>query len=120
MARNVQLDALAAICDGGSVQGYDGPMPKDPDSQPVGTRLFVCRLASPAFGKARSGSIKAKAIAPDESAVEGHATWYRVLTAAGHVVWDGEVGPGGLELDDPNIPGGADVTIAALVYTLPE
>lgn len=124
LARNIELDALGRLVDGGSVEGYGGKRPKSVEDAPDGPRLFVCKLGSPAFKSAKAGSIKANASAADEKAAMGRATWYRTVTSSGAVAWDGEVGKkgsgAGCELTSVDIQDGAEVAIDSLVYTLPE
>lgn len=123
-ARNAELDALGSFCDGGSVKIYSGKRPSSLESDAAGELLAECRLDSPAFKPAKSGSIRANEIMPERSATLGKAGWFQVVSSPGDLVWDGDCtkrGQGGAcELDHTDIQAGSDVTITSLVYTLPE
>lgn len=124
LARNAALDALAELASAGSVRIWDGKRPGSLEADSKAQMLAELRLDSPAFQKARSGSIRAREIDKEPSARAGLASWFQVVTAAGEVLFDGDVtgrGNGGAcEMDHLTIQGGADVTIGTLVYTLPE
>ena len=105
MAHNVTLaadtaneiaDAVAALCDGGTIKVYDGAQPADPDTAiTTQTLLATCTFGSPAFAAAVAGVATAHAITGDPSAdASGTATWFRVLTSGGDPVMDGTVGVG--------------------------
>jgi hypothetical protein len=105
MAHNVTLaadtanaiaDAVAALCDGGTVNIYDGAQPATADTGiTTQTLLATCTFANPAFGSAAAGVATAHAITQDASADEtGTAAWFRVLSLAGDEVFDGTVGVG--------------------------
>ena len=89
-------DAVAALCDGGVVQIYDGAQPADADTAvSTQTLLATCAFASPAFLAAVAGVATAHAIAQDASADDdGTAAWFRILDASANAVMDGTVGVG--------------------------
>jgi hypothetical protein len=105
MAHNVTLaadtasaiaDAVAARCDGGTVNIYDGTQPAGPDTAvDTQTLLATATFGSPAFSAAVAGVATAHAITQDASAdASGTAAWFRVLSLAGDPVIDGTVGVG--------------------------
>lgn len=104
MAHNVQLaaatanaiaNAVAALCDGGSLQVRDGTQPATADTAASGTLLATCTFANPAFSGAVAGVATAHAITQDASAdATGTAAWFRVLALGGATVFDGTVGVG--------------------------
>jgi hypothetical protein len=105
MAHNVTLaaatanaiaDAVAALCDGGTVNLYDGAQPAGPDTAVGGqTLLATCTFATPAFLAAVAGVAVAHAITQDASAdADGTVAWFRVLDASSGPVLDGTVGVG--------------------------
>jgi len=133
MAHNVSLaeataneiaDAVAALCDGGSIQIYDGTQPADPDTAvTTQTLLATCTFGSPAFLAAVAGVATAHAITQDASAdVTGTAAWFRVLGAGSAPVMDGTVGVG--VNFDCNVPttavtAGAAFAIDSMTITAP-
>jgi hypothetical protein len=123
VARNAQLDALAALADSGYLRIYSGSPPATPETAASGVLLAELRLNATAFGAAASGVITANAITSDSSAdATGSAGYYRVLQSDGTtVLWDGSVSTSGadLNLNSVAIQSGATVSISALTYTLP-
>lgn len=93
---NALVDAVAALCDGGTIKIYDGAQPADPDTAvTTQTLLATCAFGSPAFAAAVAGVATAHAITADPSAdASGTAAWFRVLDASANPVIDGTVGVG--------------------------
>jgi len=121
--RDEQAYVAGERCNGGYLRIYGGEQPSGPESK-AGAPLAELRFGSPAFGKPVKGKITANKITKDDNARgSGDATWYRVLSADGDAVWDGDVskkGKGGsLELDALTIRSGAEVSVGSLTYTQP-
>jgi hypothetical protein len=95
LTANAIADAVAARCDGGTVQIRDGAQPATADTAASGTLLATCAFANPAFSAAAAGVATAHAITQDASAdASGTAAWFRVLALGGATVMDGTVGVG--------------------------
>jgi hypothetical protein len=106
-------DAMGHLLDGGSLCIYAGPPPYSPDDDP-GEAVLLAELhfGTPAFERAVAGQAEATEIEQDDGARNGgEPVWYRCMTAAGEAVLDGEVGEGGLELDEATIKRGARVSV---------
>jgi hypothetical protein len=122
-ARNVQLDALRVLLDGGFLRIYDGAQPASPDTA-VTTQVLLAELtlANPAFGASVNGVITANAITADSSAnATGTAAWFRATKADGTAVIDGSVGTAtaNLILSSVNIVAGAPVSVSSWTHGLP-
>jgi hypothetical protein len=122
VARNTQLDALAALTDGGYLRIYNGTQPASPDI-PVSTQTLLAelRFSTPAFGSASGGIITAEAITDEDAALStGVATWFRVLDAGENVLWDGSVGSvnSNINLSSTSIQSGARVSLSSFIFTL--
>lgn len=122
-ARNAIADAVAALCDGGSVRIYDGVQPAGPDTAvTTQTLLAECAMANPAFGSAVAGTATAHTIADDASAAAtGTAAWFRIVGPGGGVL-DGTVGVGsGFDCDVPtaSVVSGETFSISAMAITAP-
>lgn len=123
-AGNALADALAALCDGGTLNVYDGTQPADPDTATSSqTLLASCGFASPAFSAASSGIATAHAIASDPAAeASGTAAWFRIFTSGGDPVLDGTVGVGsGFDCDvaSVTVTEGAAFDVSAMTLTAP-
>jgi hypothetical protein len=93
---NTEINALAALLNGGWLDLYDGPQPVSADLPPSKDchLLASLRFADPAFSPAVEGVVAAYPMEKESSAKKsGFALWYR-LTQADHetVVADGSVG----------------------------
>jgi len=133
MAHNVTLaaatadaiaDAVAALCDGGVLQIYDGAQPADADTAvSTQTLLATCAFASPAFLAAVAGVATAHAIAQDASADDdGTAAWFRILDASANAVMDGTVGVGAgfdCKVASTSVVAAAPFPIASMTITAP-
>jgi hypothetical protein len=123
-ARNVQLNALAALLDGGILRIYSGAQPASPDAAVgAGTLLSEHTLSNPAFGAAAAGVITANAIGNDSNAnANGTAAWFRAYKADGVTgVIDGSVGTSAanLILNSTGIIAGGLVSISSWTHGLP-
>lgn len=81
-ARNAACNAIVDLLDAGATIAtltiYDGSQPASPDTALSGqTALAVLDFADPAFGDSASGTATANAIAADDNAVAGTASWAR-------------------------------------------
>lgn len=117
-------DAVAALCDGGTVKVYDGTKPATADTAvSTQTLLATCTFASPAFSAAAAGVAAAHAITQDASAdANGTASWFRVLDSTGAAVMDGTVGVGsGFDCNvvSTTVTAGAAFPIASMTITAP-
>ena len=122
---NAIADAVAALCDGGTVNIYDGTQPATADTAvSTQTLLATCTFANPAFSAAVAGVATAHAIAQDASAdASGTAAWFRVLSLAGDPVMDGTVGVGsGFDCDvvTTAVTAGDPFPITSMTITAPE
>jgi hypothetical protein len=134
MAHNVKLaattanaiaDAVGALCDGGTVNLYDGAQPATADTAvTTQTLLATCTFASPAFLAAVAGVATAHAITQDASAdADGTAAWFRILSATSDPVFDGSVGVGSgfdCNVATTTVIAAAAFPIASMTITAPE
>jgi len=133
-AASASVAAVAALCDGGTINIYDGAKPADSNTAITNQNLLASlTLGSPAFATpatvsgtapSRKATVTANAITDDTSAdATGTATWFRVLKADGtSPVYDGEVGTSGsdLNLATTSITAGEDVSITSWTLSQPE
>jgi hypothetical protein len=123
LTANAIADAVAARCDGGTVQIRDGAQPATADTAASGTLLATCTFANPAFGAAVAGVATAHAITQDASAdASGTAAWFRVLALGGATVFDGTVGVGAnfdCNVVSTAVVAAAPFPIASLTITQP-
>jgi len=122
-ACNAENNALAALANTGYLRIYTATRPANADTAASGTLLAELRLNATAFGASSNGVITANPITQDSSADNGGtAAWFRVLQSDGTtVLWDGEVGTTGcdLNLNSVTIGAGATVSVTALTHTIP-
>lgn len=122
-SRNVELNALAALMNSGTLAIYTGTQPATPESAVTGTLLGTLTLNATAFGAASGGVITANAITGDTTAdATGTAGYFRIWKSDGTTaVLDGTVGTSGadLNLNSVAIQAGADIEITSLTITLP-
>jgi hypothetical protein len=132
MAHNIQLaaatanaiaDAVAALCDGGTVKVYSGTQPATGDTATAETLLATCTFANPAFGSAVAGIATAHAITQDASADDtGTAAWFRVLSIGATAVMDGTVGVGAsfdCNVASTSVTAGDPFPITSMTITAP-
>jgi len=121
--RNVELNALAALANSGTIAIRTGTQPATPETAVTGTLLATLTMNATAFGAAAAGVITAAAITGDTTAdATGTATWFRMWKSDGTTaILDGSVGTSGadLNLNSVDIQAGADVEITSLTITLP-
>lgn len=94
-ARNVMLDSLASLLNGGTLKLYSGAIPSSPATPPAGGDILLAtlKLSNPATLPARGGEVVFEAVAQDDSAAAtGVAAWGRLAGSDGVGVIDGDVG----------------------------
>lgn len=115
-------DAMAALCNGGTLNIYDGTQAATADTA-VGAQVLLAQLTfgSPAFAGSVNGVATANAITADSSAnATGTASWFRVKKSDGTTtVYDGSVGTAtaDLILNTVSIVLGASVSVTSLTLT---
>lgn len=132
-AAKAAVDAVAALCNSGTIKVYTGSQPTDANTA-VGAQTLLGTLtfsatafpASSASGSAGSKVVTATAntITDDSSAdATGTAAWFRVLKSDGTtVVFDGSVGTSGCDLNlaSTSIVSGEDISVTSFTITLTE
>jgi hypothetical protein len=132
-AAKAAVDAVAALCNSGTLKIYTGSQPTDANTA-VGAQTLLATLtlsatafpASSASGSAGSKVVTATAntITDDSSAdATGTAAWFRVLKSDGTtVVFDGSVGTTGCDLNlaSVSIVAAEDVSVTSFTITLTE
>lgn len=132
-AAKAAVDAVAALCNSGTIKVYTGSQPTDANTA-VGAQTLLGTLtfsatafpASSASGSAGSKVVTATAntITDDSSAdATGTAAWFRVLKSDGTtVVFDGSVGTSGCDLNlaSTSIVSGEDISVTSFTITLIE
>lgn len=119
-AANAAVDAMAALCNSGTIQIRSGTQPATANDAATGTLLAELTFGNPAFAAGVNGVATANAITQDSSADNtGTATWFRVRTSGAATVWDGSVGTAtsDLVLNSTAIQAGAAVSITSLTLT---
>lgn len=123
-ARNAAADAVVDLVDvggAGSLRIYSGTAPADANAALSGNTLLAqLTMSATAFGAAATGVATAAAITSDTSAdATGTATFFRVLSGGATVVFQGEVGTSGsnLNLSSVSITAGGTVSVSSLTYT---
>ncbi len=131
-AAKAACDAVAALCNGGTIKVYTGTQPTDANTA-IGaqTLLGTFSFAATAFGASaasgtaptRSAVATAAAIADITAVASGTATWFRALKSNGtSVVMDGSVGTSGcdLNLTDVTITSGETMRVSSFTLSNPE
>lgn len=124
-AASAAADAVLDLVDSGAGAGtlriYSGTAPANADAALSGNTLLAqLTLSDPAFGAASNGVATANAITQDSSAdATGTATFFRVLDSDGTVIFQGEVGTSGSDLNlvTTSITAGQPVSVSSLTYT---
>lgn len=132
-ATKAAVDAVAALCNSGTLKIYTGSQPTDANTAlGAQTLLATLTLSATAFGaSSASGSAGSKVvtatantITDDTSAdATGTAAWFRVLKSNGtSIVFDGTVGTSGCDLNlaSTSIVAGEDVSITSFTITQTE
>jgi hypothetical protein len=132
-AAQAGCDAVAALCNSGTIKIYDGTQAADANTA-VGAQTLLATLTfgATAFGSSaatgstptRKATATANTITGDTSAdATGTATWFRILKSNGTtVVMDGSVGTSGCDLNlaTTSLVAGVDVEITSFTLSQPE
>jgi uncharacterized glyoxalase superfamily protein PhnB len=127
------VDAVAALCNGGTLKIYTGSQPTDANTA-IGaqTLLATLTLGNPAFSaSAASGSAGSKVVTANANTITGDtsadntgtAAWFRVLKSNGtSIVMDGSVGTSGADLNlaTTSLVAGEDVEVTSFALTQTE
>jgi hypothetical protein len=122
-ARNLELDALSVLLDGGFLDVLDGAQPATPETA-ITSQVRLARLSLNAdFAPTASGAqLTANAITSDTDAdATGTATWFRAYKADGTTaVCDGTVGTASADaiINSVNIQQHARVDCTSMVIGL--
>lgn len=115
---NAQADAMAALCNGGFIDVYDGAQPANADTA-LGAQVLgvTLTLNATAFGAAVSGLLTANAITPGTAAAAITPTWARVYRS-NHttVVMDISAGASGANLTIGAFTAGTVVSATAFTH----
>lgn len=126
------VNAVAALCNGGSIDVYSGTQPADANTALSGNTLLVTlTLSATAFGTATASgtapsrivTANANSIASATGAATGTAAWFRCYASNGTtVIFDGSVGTSGcdLNLTSTAITSGESVSVTSFSITQPE
>src|SRR5881396_2896672 len=89
-ALNAEADAVCARLDGGWLRIYNGTQPQTANDPITNQDLLVeLSYGAPAFATAASGMASAHAIDPGHATQAGTASWFRAVSMAGAVIFDG-------------------------------
>lgn len=131
-AARAQCDAVAVLCNSGTLKVYDGAQPTDCNTaigaqNLLGTFTFPATAfaASVASGTApnRKAVATANAIANTTAVFTGTAAWFRAFKSNGtSAVMDGSVGLSGadLNLTDITLTSGETMSVSSLTLSAPE
>lgn len=122
---NAQANAVAALCNNGSILVYDGTQPTTPETA-VTTQVLLATLVfgNPAFGTASGGVITGNPVAAVTIVASSTASWFRVLKSDGVTpVYDGNVGVVGagtdMQINAVTLVANALLTLSSITYTVP-
>jgi hypothetical protein len=127
-AVNVEVDALAALLNGGTMEIRSGTQPASAnDPPPDGVLLATVTFGNPAFTSGVNGVATLRPMTPEPDApATGDATWYRCKAFNGATIQDGSAGKNGepnpsdvynLSLDNATIEQHARVSIEGFTLT---
>lgn len=122
LAANAEADAVAALCNSGFLDLYDGTQAVTADTT-IGAQVKLASLplSATAFGSAVAGVATANAITADSAAdATGTATWFRVWKSDHTTaVFDGSVGTAtaNLVINSTAIQINAQVSVTAFTFT---
>ncbi len=118
---NLALNAALDVCNGGTIDIYDGTQPAGPlTAVSTQTLLATVTLNATAFAAASNGTKTAGVIVNGTGLAASTATWYRMRKSDTTAVADGSVGTAtsNLVLNDAAITIGAAVAVTSLVYSM--
>jgi hypothetical protein len=115
---NVQANALAALCNSGTIKIYDGTQPATADTATSSNTLGVTlTFGATAFGAAVSGLITANAITAGVAVATITPTWARILKSDGTtVVMDVSAGASGANLTIGAFTSGTTVSATSFTH----
>jgi hypothetical protein len=115
---NVQANALAALCNSGTIKIYDGTQPATADTAISGNTLGVTlTFGATAFGAAVSGLITANAITAGTAVATITPTWARIFKSdATTVVMDVSAGASGANLTIGAFTSGTTVSATSFTH----
>jgi hypothetical protein len=123
-AANAEANALAALCNAGTIRYYSGPQPITANTAVTGANALLgsATLPNPAFPSAAAGVLTANAI-PTASAIAGVCSFARIIESNGTtVVMDVAAGgPGsgaGLILSTTAVT--SSIAVSSFVYNVVE
>lgn len=123
-AANAAVNAVAPLCNSGTIKIYDGAQPANANTAITSQTLLVTlTFSGTAFGSGSAGVATANAITAGTAVATSTAAWFRVLKSdATTVVYDGTVGTSGanLNLNTTSIVSGGSVSITSLTLTCVE
>jgi uncharacterized glyoxalase superfamily protein PhnB len=132
-AAKAAVDAVAALCNSGTLKIYTGSQPTDANTAVSGqTLLATLTFGSTAFGaSSASGSAGSKVVTATANSITGDtsadntgtAAWFRALKSNGtSIVFDGSVGTSGCDLNlaTTSIVSGQEVDVTSFTITLLE
>ena len=119
---SAQADALAALCNSGTIKIYDGTQPANANTA-ISTQVLLATLTfgATAFGASSAGVITANAITSGTAVASSTATWCRIFKSDGTtVVMDGTVGTSAanLILSTTTITSGITVGCSSFTHTV--
>lgn len=126
--REAALAAIAALCNGGTINIYSGTQPTTPDTALGGGNHLLATLTFdataftiPGSDASTSSTITARTITGGTAIYTGVATFARALTSGTAVVCDFTVGASGsgadLIINSTSVSSGASVTCSSLTIT---
>jgi len=115
---NVQANALATLCNTGTIKIYDGTQPATADTATSGNTLGVTlTFGATAFGTAVSGLITANAITSGVAVASITPTWARIIKSDGTTtVMDVSAGATGANLTVGAFTSGTTVSATSFTH----
>ena len=115
---NVQANALATLCNNGTIKIYDGTQPATADTATSGNTLgATVTFGATAFGAAVSGLITANAITAGVAVATITPTWARIFKSDGTtVVMDVSAGASGANLTIGAFTSGTTVSATSFTH----
>jgi hypothetical protein len=126
-AANAEANALAALCNGGTIKYYTGTQPITANTAVTGANVLLASatLPNPAFPSAVAGVLTANAIPTVAAGTSGECSFARILESNGTtVVMDvavGETGSGaGIIFSNTAINSGQTIAFTSFTYNVVE
>jgi len=123
-ASNAMVNALAALCNGGTINVYSGTQPANANTALSGNTLLVTlTFGSTAFANAVNGVANANAITSGTAVATGTASFARIIKSdLTTVVMDGTVGTAScnVNLSTVSIVNGGVVQLTSMTATVNE